>query len=165
MVSPSIRKSVPVINAPLSFINSSATLATSSAIPGRPVGFISLFIYLAFGKRICPMSHQVDFGISLIELLHFPSREPNRSRTEQVIQVHWVGCSRYRRYPRFARQHPHEGELCGCHTLALRPFAYQGDKRHIVLQGFGCELRQVPTTVALVETALLVDCSREERSP
>lgn len=38
---PSMRKSAPVINAPLSLIRSSATFATSSAVPGRPAGHLA----------------------------------------------------------------------------------------------------------------------------
>lgn len=64
---------------------------------------ISLFIYLTFGERISTMPHQVDLSILLIELLHFPSRETDGSRTEQVIQVYRIGRTGYRSDPRFAR--------------------------------------------------------------
>ena len=42
---PSIRKSDPVIKAPLSLIRSSATFATSSAVPGRPAGHFANMFY------------------------------------------------------------------------------------------------------------------------
>ena len=59
--------------------------------------------HLTFGERIGTMPHQVDLGILLIELLHFPSRETDGSRTEQVIQVYRIGRTGYRSDPRFAR--------------------------------------------------------------
>ena len=110
------------------------------------------------------MPHQVYFRILAVELLHFPSRETYSSRTEQIIQMCRGGCSGYRSDPRFARQHPHEGELRRSNPFPFRPFSHQSHERHIVLQGFGRELRQVPAAVALVETAVLVDYTREERT-
>ena len=123
-----------------------------------------LFIYLTFGERVGTMPHQVYFRILAVELLHFPSRETYSSRTEQIIQMCRGGCSGYRSDPRFARQHPHEGELRRSNPFPFRPFSHQSHERHIVLQGFGRELRQVPAAVALVETAVLVDYTRKERT-
>lgn len=75
-----------------------------------------------------------------------------------------IGRAGYRGYPRLARKHPHEGELRRSNAFALRPFTDKCHKRHIVFQGFGCELRQIPSAVALVETAVLADYTREKRT-
>ena len=110
------------------------------------------------------MAYKVDSCVFFVELLHFVWSETNGRRTEKIIQMGRIGRAGYRGYPRLARKHPYEGELRRSHTFALRPFADKCHERHVVFQRFRGELRQVPATVALVETAVLVDYTRKERT-
>ena len=122
------------------------------------------FVYLAFRERVGTVSHQINLGVGGIELFHFVGSKPHGSRTEEVIQMVGVGRAGYWGNPRFAREHPYQGELCRGHIFSFRPFLHEIHQRHIVLQRFRLELRQVPAAVAFLETAVLVDSSREERT-
>ena len=102
------------------------------------------------------MAYKVDSCVFFVELLHFVWSETNGRRTEKIIQMGRIGRAGYRGYPRLARKHPYEGELRRSHTFALRPFADKCHERHVVFQRF--------RGVALVETAVLVDYTRKERT-
>ena len=74
----------------------------------------------------------------------------------------WICSAGDGNYPRFTGEHPYEGKLRHGDALALGMLLDEMHKRHVVLQCLGRELRKVPTAVALLETAVLVDGASEE---
>lgn len=111
------------------------------------------------------MAHQIYQGILFVESLHFPRRETDATCSKQIVQMFRIGCTGYRSYPRFSRQHPHEGKLCTSHPLLLRPFTHLCNKRHIVPQRFRCELRQRCPAIRPCKKPILMDSSGQECTP